>query len=57
MSGGKVGLGAFTRMLRANKNARKLIQNKVRGARQRMQDVHARYVRMIHHSKKKRTRG
>ena len=57
MSGGKAGLGAFTRMLRTNKNARKLIQNKVRGARQQMQRVHSRYLHMVHSSRKKRVRG
>lgn len=51
------GLGAFTRMLRGNKIARRMVQNKVHNARQQMTKVHLNYLRMLHGRGKKRTVG
>ena len=51
------GLGAFTRMLRKNKTARKMVQNKVSGAKQQMSAVHARYLKLMHRKRKRIVRG
>ena len=40
------GNGAFTRVLRTNKNAQKLIMNKVRGGRQPILAVHSQLSRL-----------